>query len=269
MSFFASNNRIHITNPDGKVIFDTDQPMPHIIQRVTAQLTVTFPTIAGGYKTEYYTGVDSDLCRRYENVYVCANRYSCQREQVCGIRDGKYQCWMENVCKNRYSCEYEWQWVRYPLHSIKQGFRYEAMNWEQTVEIAPVANGLAADFLLTNAVATRTEQGALIDAGPLPCGLPLGPTFTANNSSIIETVSDVADGQPWMTRIMSIFVEDGILKATFKHSNRAFESRSKWEGGYCNYSSVPPYAGNIPTQLPSSRSSYVFDLDISVGKFTM
>ena len=38
MSFYAANDRIHITNSAGKVIFDTNKPMPYNIQTITGNV---------------------------------------------------------------------------------------------------------------------------------------------------------------------------------------------------------------------------------------
>lgn len=40
MSFIASNNRISITNTQGKVVFDTNNKMPVILQTLTGRATV-------------------------------------------------------------------------------------------------------------------------------------------------------------------------------------------------------------------------------------
>jgi hypothetical protein len=275
LSFFASNNRIHITNAAGETVFDTDKPMPHVIQRIQKSISVTFPNIPSSWRNVMIPIGPTPMCRRREFQWVCRQEWVCRTEQQCTLK--MVNGVLQQVCEPVQRCGYEQvcgnEWVDidgdgYQYHSK---YTYSPVEWSQVVEIGPVVDGLDADFLLVNAVAARTAQGALFDTGPVPCGLPLGQTFVANNSSIIETASDVANGQPWMTRIMSIYVENGIIKAQFKHSNRGFEARSKWDGGlYCEgMSDTPPIAPGAPGSSPSVASAYNFNLDIVVGKFTI
>lgn len=275
MSFYASNDRIRITDNAGKIVFDTAKPMPHIIQRITKSISVSFPNIPCKWRSIMMKSGPSILCQRREYQYVCRQTWVCKPVQQCGMvrqPDGTYsyecetvtRCGYENVCGN------EWVTINGNMYDYDSKYTYEAVNWSTIVDIGAITGGLAADFLLVNAVADRTAQGELLDSGKVPCGLPLGQTFVANNSSIIETASDVSNGQPWMTRIMSIFVESGRIKAEFKHSNRGFEARSKWSGNYCEGAyGTPPLAPGAPSSSPSAVSSYSFDLDIVVGKFTI
>lgn len=296
MSFYASNDRIYITNPDGKVIFDTSKPMPHIVQEVTATVSVNFPGVGVSVKQHggFYPG--SASCSRTEYVcnyeQVCNWEKVCKNETVCGYKDEcnweyvcigsscsyqyvckpVYSCWTENVCRDEYICRNERvcqnKTIYYDLNWRWDRFAYTKKEWQQTVEIANVVEGIEADFLLVNAKATRTKQGQLADIGALPCGLPLGQWFVANNTSIIECSSDIRNGDPWMTRIMSVFVEGGKIKVQFKHSNRVFESISRWYGEACAWSSIPPYLPGMPPP-PTGESSYTFELKIQVGKFTI
>jgi len=253
LSFFASNNRIRVTNDADKTIFDTAQPMPHIVQRLQVSTSVGFPNAPGRYwMTSAYLG-ESSLCQKYEQ------KYSCQLEYVCNGGTCSYQ----NVCA------YRMEWVKYPAYLNTQGFEYDAYNWSTVVDLGAIANGIEADFIIANCIAYRTAQGSIIDVGPIPCGLPLGASFLANNSSIIESTSDVADGSPWLTRMMSLFVQNGHVYVEFKHSSRGVRQRSQWEGGLeCNWSGPPSFVGNIPRSVPSNASSFQFTFDILIGKFT-
>lgn len=253
MSFYASNDRIYITNSSGKVIFDTNKPMPHIIQTVSATVSVTFPEIPVTIKRGMTNIGPSMMCARDE--YQCKNEYVCNWDPMLG----QYVCGYEWVCN--------WVAVPYDRYLVWDVFDYKALEWEKTHEIATIENGLEADFLLVKAVATRTLQGELADIGGLPCGLPLGQTFVANNTSIIECMSDIRDGSPWMTRIMSVFVEGGKVKVQFKHSNRAFESVSAWDYMECSWIGFPPVAPGMPPP-PKGKSAFTFDLNIVIGKFT-
>lgn len=291
MSFYASNNRIYITNAAGKVIFDTNKPMPHIIQTITKQISVSFPNIPTTYwRDERRIAVGSAACygQVYECrwVYGCENEWICGPQQVCGYQNvcnynpltGQNECglqWVcntqnvcgyQNICANRQKCQWWDYWG--DQWRIEQGFDYAAHNWETTVEVGTITDGLDADFLLVNCTANRTAQGSIPDIGPFPCGLPLNTSFVANNSSIIEVVSDLRDGAPFMTRLMSIFVEGGKVKAHFKHTNRAFRAVSYWRDYGCSQDQWPPYVGGIPQTPPSGASSYTFNLTVQVGKFT-
>jgi len=268
MSFFASNDRIFLLNQDGKVIFDTNKPMPHIIQTLTASVSVDFPAVPAKYWRQDSVFPNSPTCARRENV--CKYRTVCGFEQECrwdfSVSPARQICENVYACRQKYTCEYEW--INYDEWWSYQGFDYTAREWETTLPIGGIVNSLNADFLLINAVAHRTKQGSLADIGPLPCGLPLDRSFIANNTSIVETSSDLRDGTPWLTRIMSVFVEDGIVKVQFKHSNRIFRSVSTWKGMTCEVKYGGTYIGNIPRTAPAGESSYTFDLTIRVGKFT-
>lgn len=292
MSFYASNNRFYITNSAGKVIFDTNKPMPHIVQTLTAQVSVSFPQVDSTYwrsETKIFTG--SFFCPT--QVYECRYVYGCEWENVCGPKQvcgyksvcnynvitGQYECglqWVcetQNVCEQQNVCAYRWKcqnWDTYgDLYEIRQGFDYAAKDWQATYDLGSITGGIQADFLLVNCQATRTAQGNLSDIGPIPCGLPLGSWFVANNSSIVEVVSDLRDGEPFLTRIMSVFVEGGKVKVQFKHSNRTFRAvRGYWEQA-CSFNMFPPFVGGIPTTPPTGISSYTFNFTIQVGKFTI
>lgn len=43
MSFFASNDRIYITQTDGHVMFDTNRQSPHFVSQITVPIVVDFP----------------------------------------------------------------------------------------------------------------------------------------------------------------------------------------------------------------------------------
>lgn len=276
MSFVAKNDRIYMTNTAGKVIFDTSKPMPHIIQTITARVTVDFPAIEAKYITESTTMGSHPMCG--QEVYRCEPEYKCGYEQVCKLTwvpnpnnpaGGSFQ----NVCNNEWVCKTEtvckWVTEYRDMYSVVQRFDYIAQDWEKTVDLGPIVAGVNADFLLVNAIAARTKQGSLADIGLIPSGLPLGPTFVANNSSIVETSSDIRNGSPWMTRVMSVIVENGRIKVHFKHSNRGLKSVSQWAGSYCIFNTIPPYIGQIPKEPPNGASSYTFDLAIRIGKFTL
>ncbi|MDV2968722.1 hypothetical protein RZ532_22290 [Nitratireductor aquimarinus] len=265
MSFQASNNRIFMTNAQGKVIFDTNKPMPHIIHSVNGTVGVAFPKIP----CTYYDGAQnygpSIVCERSE--YQCNTEWVCRTEWEWVYENDQWvskpveKCGWEQVCS--------WEPVRYDEWRHWQGFDYEASDWQLTRSLGPVPEGLNADFLIVHATATRTRHGALADMGALPCGLPLGKPFLANNSSIIECMSDIRNGTPWMTRVMSVFVENGEIKVQFKHSNRGFRAVSQWDGLYCSFDNIPPRIGGIPETPPQGDSAFNFNLSVRLGMFTI
>lgn len=251
MSFYASNNRIRVTKA-GETVFDTAQPMPHIVERKYVSCSVTFPNAPSSYRIRSVNLGQTALCQRLEQ------QYSCEQQYVCGI-DG---------CKWETVCGWKPVWVNDDLWQDIQGFNYSAVEWSTLVDLGAITGGIEADFILANCVASRTQQGTLIDVGAIPCGLPLGSWFMANNSSIIESGGDVGDGQPFLTRVMSLFVQNGHVYVEFKHSNRAFSSRSEWGATRCATYGVPPFIGDIPRSPPSAVSAYNFTFDLVVGKFT-
>lgn len=271
MSFYASNDRIRITDANGEVVFDTERPMPHIVQRISGAADVEYPNIPLTQASARYNNGPSPVCRRQEYQYVCDMQWVCETVQQCSMEmqpNGSYAyvCTPVQQCSYQYVCSNQWVDVDGDLYVDEARYSYEALDWQTVVDIGEVSDGIEADFLLVNAIAVRNTQGSLIDTGNIACGLPLGETFVANNSSIIESASDVSNGQPWMTRIMSVYVEGNRIKVEFKHSNRAFDSNSKWSGYSCsNFYSPPP---GTPS-APSSISGYSFSFDIIVGKFTI
>jgi len=265
MSFYASNDRIWLKNTEGKVIFDTDKPMPHIIQEVTANVSVTFPAVGVSVKRVWWVTPKSIRCSALEQV--CGFERVCGYERECMNIGGTITCQDVWRCHDEYVCR--WETVYHDEGHIEETFSYTEGEWEQTFNIANVVGGLNADFLLVNAMATRTKRGELADVGPLPCGLPLGQWFIANNTSIVECSSDIRNGNPWMTRIMSVFVEGGKIKVQFKQSNRSFESVSRWQNSACSLFGwdIPSPPGRPPP--PGGESRYTFQLKIQVGKFTI
>lgn len=273
MSFFASNDRIQITNDAGQTIFDTQRPMPHILGRVQTTTSVSFPDIAGRWESATVNLGRSAMCGRSESFYRCALRFECWTEQQCGIEwNGTTSSWVcrdVQVCGNREYCSWVWEMVYYDEYARNDWFVYDAGNWETTVNLAAIPDGIDADFILVNCTATRTAQGALLDLGSIPCGLPLGVNFIANGSSIIENAATLSDGAPAMTRIMSVYVEGGMLKAHFKHSVRAFQAASRWSGTACSFTMFAPWFPGQPATKASAVSAYTFNFDVVFGKFTL
>lgn len=285
MSFFASNDRIHITNTQGQTIFDTSKPMPHVIGRIQPTVSVTFPNIPGTAVKNVNTFPNHQACQYLSYETVCGYQnvqsyeYVCENQYVCGFQytpnGTEYVCSWQNVCswkwvtKNQYVCESQWVTRYGDGADMLQWYEYTAHEWSQIINLGPVPNNLNSDFLLVNATASQNTQGQVIDIGFLPCGLPLNQNFSANNSCIVETISDVSNGDPWLTRTMSIYVESGQIKCEFRHSNRFYKTKTSYSGLFCSNNGVPAWIPNKPSSVPESSSSYIFNFDILIGKFTL
>lgn len=281
MSFFASNDRIRITNDAGKTIFDTNNPMPHIIGRISdAQITVTFPDVATTYwRTELNHGPNT-TCAYIEHQYQCHWENQCGFEQVCGwvIVEGvpQYRCEPQWVCKDVQVCGWEPVWVNGDLWYIAQGFSYAATEWSNVYDLGAVPGDVDADFILANCYAERLSGGTIPGdfgvLGQIPCGIPLNAWFVVNGSAIVETASNVSNGIPWLTRLMSIYVEGGRLKVSVQHSSSTIQSLTEWADFACTGGSFPPfptYVGGIPNPPPTKSSQYRFTFDVLLGKFTV
>lgn len=271
MSFYAANDRIHVTDAAGKTIFDTNKPMPHMLQQVDVSTSVTFPNVGVSYWTnDYVVQPQSVHCARQEYVYSCQQEYVCGYETQCGWVNNQYVCEQVYVCSWQNVCKDRLTTVYYDLWRRDQGFDYAALEWETTHVLANITGGVEADFLLVKCSVSRTAAGQIAgDIGTIPCGVPTGVWMVANGSSILENACTLNNGQPSMTRLMSVFVENGQIKVTFKHSSRAFRVYTRWQGDACAYSNFPTFVGGIPQSPPPTASSYQFTFSILVGKFTI
>lgn len=248
MSFFASNDRIRITNAAGLAIFDTAHPMPHILERVQlSNVNVAFPTL--NYGNWVYNPPP--------NIAFGCPYQDCQTVWVYDPVSGTYK--PQTQCTTKYQGEYYSQ-LRMVVHPRE---------WESTIDLATLSSGISPDFLLVNCRADRTKQGkyTYLMSGEFhwtevfETGIPLGETFMANGTTIFEG-SFRPGGISWIRRSMSIFADGPTIKMELKHSNRGFEVH----GGTQSACGQSPYIP-IPAS-PDGESIYAVDLDIYAGKFT-
>lgn len=267
MSFLGDVNRIYMTNAAEKVIFDTSKPMPHILQTVTQTVTVDFPEVPYEPKENWVTFPNHSSCAYQQQEYQCNTETVCGYVQVCSWQNNQY------VCRNEYQCNPQtvcrWVWVTHygDYTQGAQGYRYNALEWANEIVLANVIGGVEADFLIAKAVATRIQQGNLNEFGSIPCGVPLATTFMANNSSIIETTSQIDNGNPWLIRAMHLFVTGGQLRVRFVHSNRMYEELSQYTYSSCSGRYSGTWIPSMPPR-PVSQSRYSIVLNVQVGKFT-
>lgn len=122
MSFYASNNRIRVTD-NGATVFDTNDDIPHILGTGTYQVTIDFPDAPRRGET-YLISMHHQEYRyvcNYQWVYTCNQEYQCNYpcawETVCEQvyecnRVCNYQtvCGYQNVCGYQYQCSYQYDY---------------------------------------------------------------------------------------------------------------------------------------------------------------
>lgn len=270
MTFNTYNNRILVKDAAGRTTLDTDQPMPHILQTAVANLSCSFPG-DGGYSTQH----------SHSNAMYMYNYQACGYEMVCGFKNvctwgfvnGVYQ----QTCSNQYVCEQEY------VCRTQQGWRtetsctvytyYAAREWSQVQNIVSIINGIDADFIQVNVEATRTTGGQDPWYGTFIAAMPAG-RFLSQGSVVLESGFQTG-GASWLRRIMSIYVESGVVKVRFQHSNKAIGGRSQ-NNGVVAYSDSPPGTGGfMPVPGPDSTpgaipnaSAFSFTFYVTIGKFT-
>lgn len=273
MTFEAQNNNIVVTDTNGDVVFDTGTPMPHIAQVITANIIHQFPesgdqTVATGFS---YVPAGVSGCRDFQNVcgfeYVCNTQYVCNQEYQCNYDFSLGQtvcgfvqvCGFQNVCGNEYVCNFEWVDV--------EGFEVYGANVVQALEhsqiytLGTLGAGTNPDFALVLLTATRTVAGAQQDYGTFVSAIPSGQKIAGNGSTVLETAFQPG-GQPWLSRIVSVYFDGDAVKAEFKHSNRQYQSGVGYATTSC-FSFPPAYA-------PPDNTASTWDITFEVyaGKFT-
>jgi len=272
-SFEAANNVIRVRDTNGAVVFDTGTPMPHIAQAITATLDHSFaasatsrvvrgynqtPAFTSGCRELQYICNQEYVCR---SVYVCRQEYQCTRDPwtqqttcryvtVCGYEQ---QCGYENVCGN--------EWVDVAGYETFESARVAAREHEQTYTLGTLSTGTNPDFLLVLINASRTRSGGQQDYGIFISAIPASETICANGSTILETAFQ-PNGDPWLSRILSVFLEGDTVKAQFSHSNREYTSAKAHSSMAC-----VTYPSNF-APLDDTRSDWKIDFEIYTGKFT-
>lgn len=238
MTFQAQNNNITVTDTNGDVVFNTGTPMPHIVQTITSNVTHQFPE-------------SGDQAFQISQFYH-PNNYGCPYQS--------YECtfqWngstYENVCN--------WVTRYYALYVVVNGNRVLAKEDSQTYTLGTLTSGTNPDFLLARLNATRTVAGSQHDYGTFVSAIPSGQEIAANGSTILESAFR-ADGEPWLSRLVTVYLDGDAVKAEFKHSNRQYDG---WSGYSYSACQSPPglYA---PPSNTSSTWSVTFN--VYAGKFT-
>jgi hypothetical protein len=282
MSFEARDNVIRVTDTNGDVVFDTGTPMPHIAAMLTHSVTHTFAQSAN---TSVALGVNTvnafaSGCRNYRCSveYVCNDVYTCGYENQCGTQYvceydyslGRNFCSYKYVCNNVYVCGYEERcgyenvcaWVDVEGYATSSGNRVSALEHSQTYTLGTLPAGTNPDFLLVAMRANRTVAGSQSDFGTFVSAIPNGEMIAANGSTVLESAF-IPGGAPWLSRIVSVFLEGDAVKAEFKHSNRQYTSVRAT--GYAESCFSYPSA-RAPADATSSTWEITFEL--YVGKFT-
>jgi len=248
MSFTAENNRIQIRNSGGDIIFDTDTPMPHIVQEMSKTISHTFgdvPHDAGVFRNSY----TSPVCTHF------VLRRVCERKFECGFFDGEYEC------RDIEECGFETVVEPLPFGTT-DSFAYDnvsAAERQSTYTIGTISNSVSADFILVKISGSRGTAGNHWQYGTFVSALPSNKTIAGNGSAILES-SYLPGGQSWLRRIVSVYVSGNKVYAQFKHSNRAREDQTGQELQDC-FPTLGPVSYN-------SSSSFSITFDVLIGKFT-
>lgn len=272
MSFKTSNNRILVRDAANRITLDTDQPMPHILQTAAVSLSCGFPGDGGISHSHSHTPASYLF---YYNK--CQQEYVCGPEQVCGMDySGQfpvYKCTTQTVCGFKQVCRDVQGWETETNCWVKA--LYAAREWSQVQNIVGIINGIDADFIQVSVEAARTVAGTDPWYGTLVFSLPAGRVL-AQGSVVLESAF-LTGGSSWLRRIMSIYVENGIVKVLFKHSNRYIEGGSVAYPGieysYSPFDAVPPGGRKMPkfhadAPTVSTPSSFSFNFYVTIGKFT-
>jgi len=268
MSFTANSNRIKVT--DGSdVVFDTNTPMPHIVQTITGNVTHTFGNTTTSASETYARDFQSILCP-YDTYEFCAYSYyddcawafysSCQSMQY-NWTYGSMECVAGTTCYGGFVCEAGW--VTYYNDMIYNTCikTNDAKDQTDTYTIGTLNNSVEADFLIVVCNGNRTTAGSDFTFGSFVTAIPINQNFAANGSTILES-SFLGGGASWLRRIMHVFPDGSDIKVTFKHSSIA-ETANVVTTNVC----APSLPGCGAADRPIAST---FDLDFTVyaGKFT-
>lgn len=282
MSFEARNNVIRVTDTNGDVVFDTGTPMPHIAAVLTHTVTHAFPEsgdtpVALGFDilSKVVSGCRDFQCQSEyicKDVYTCGYEYQCNYEYICDYDPfgGGYQCGYENVCGNVYVCGYEERcnfervcdWVDVEGYATSSGNQVSALEHSQTYTLGTAPTGTNPDFLLVLMRAGRLNAGNQSDFGTFISAVPNGEMIAANGSTVLESAF-IPGGAPWLSRIVSVFLEGDTVKAEFKHSNRQYTSLRATSYAEACYGY--PSAAAPPDH---TSSTWEITFELYVGKFT-
>lgn len=230
MTFQAQNNNITVTDTNGDVVFNTGTPMPHIVQTVTSNVTHQFPE--SGDQTFFVT------------QFTWFNDFTCS-----------YQYLNYGVNPPQWETRYHTKYV------MRGGNRVLAKEDSQTYTLGTLTSGTNPDFLLARLNATRTVAGSQHDYGTFVSAIPSGQEIAANGSTILESAFR-ADGEPWLSRLVTVYLDGDAVKAEFKHSNRQYDGEETWDTSACQF---PPSVYAPPS---NTSSTWSMAFNVYAGKFT-
>jgi hypothetical protein len=192
---------------------------------------------------------------------VCRQEYQCTRDPWTQQTTCRYV----TVCGNEQQCGYEqvcgFEWVDVEGYEAYERARVEAREHSQTYTLGTLPAGTNPDFLLVLITASRTRAGSQQDYGTFISAIPAGETICANGSTILETAFQ-PNGEPWLSRILSVVLEGDAVRAEFKHSNRQYTSARSHYASSC-FSFVSGFA-----PLDDTRSDWSVSFEVYAGKFT-
>lgn len=281
MSFEAKNNQIRITDLNGDVVFETASPMPHIAAQITKTVTHAFPkspntavTIARSRTPTLFSGCQEYQCQTAylcKTEFTCGYSYQCSYQYVCGTDlFGNYACGFQNVCGDVFSCgnvetcgfETVCDWGAVEGYATKSANQVSALEHSTTYTLGSAPKGTDPDFLMVLMKAQRTSIGAQADFGPFVSAIPNHETIVGNGSTLLESAF-IPGGAPWLSRIVSVFLEGDSVKAEFKHSNRQYTSVLALSQSESCLAYPDPSAPEDPT-----GSTWEITFTVYVGKFT-
>lgn len=231
MSFIIENNHIQVSNSSGQVIFDTNTPMPHIVQILENNVNHSFAD--SGDQT------------------IITNQLQVPNSGTCSG-------WVYSCNWNYCTWYYDWNPIYYRSFSNK----VLAKNQSTTYTLGSTNSAINPDFIIVSASATRTKAGSQEDYGSFVSAIPSnGSSIIANGSTVLESAFD-ASGDPWLSRIMSVYISGNDIKVEFKHSNRDYHESQRRERSSC---------GGYPNTVNSyddTNSNWTVNFKIYIGKFT-
>ncbi len=276
MSFYASNNRILVTD-NSDTVFDTDDDMPHILGQSTFTQEVVFPTptayiantgieVLANSVPEYQCSYNfQQVCTTsyqcnytYENV--CTPSFSCSYDyatgsSVCGYVDS---CSYQQVsnCGNVTECHYEnvqtcvWG-TRIDYYNVQHyGTAYNPLEWASSIVLARLPSLIDCNFLLSKVSAVKNYSNEITLMTKVSS---LGPdTFAFQGSALVE-IAGQGGANTSMSRIISIY-PDNVGK------NLILEAR---------HSSIAMSPPGVPNDVYNGnmQSSYTLTITVYYGRF--
>lgn len=238
MSFFASNDRIEVTDTNGETVFDTTTPMPFITTEIVTQVVHAFPD--SGDEPQY-------------QITKTRPPFDSKPAGTCS----EIRCDDDDAADPCYRVEWDPEWIRAWNKVLPR-------DHISTYTIGSIDAGYEPDFLLATGELVRVKAGRQKDFGAFISSVPQGERISVDGSIVLETAYEIG-GPAWLSRVMSVYVEGNSVKVEFKHSNVAYESRLEYRDLAGCYGKQSEGATPLPDDL-SSRWEISFR--ILVGKFT-